>query len=89
MSSSTFATVIIEIANQAEAQEDLPGNFTALFTTNEESLPPATHVITKLASGFFLSSELDFMVNEAKWPYVIRFDDAQSTLLELNLKAVV
>lgn len=82
----TFATVIIPAASQAAAQIDLPGLFTAAYTTNPTGVPPATHYV---ASGHFYNTELDLVVNEAPWPKVVKFGDASAALAELGLVPVV
>ena len=83
---STFATVIIPAASQAAAQVDLPGSFSAAYTTDPTGVPPATHYV---ASGPFYNTELDLVVNEAPWPKVVKFGDASAALAELGLVPVV
>ena len=85
MSNSTFATVIIAAEYQSAAQADMPGFFTAGYTTDADGAPPATAYVS---SGYFLTSELDFIVNDATWPKVVKFGDAQAALDGLGLKPV-
>ena len=86
MTDSTFATVAIAAADQAAAQIDLPGLFTAAYTTNPEGKAPATHYVS---SGLFFNDELDMIVNDAEWPKVVKFGDASAALAELGLVPVV
>lgn len=86
MSNSTFATVIIAAADQEAAQADLPGNFTSAYTTDPTGAPPATNYVS---SGWWLDTELNFIVNTAAWPKVVKFGDAQDALDSLGLVAVV
>lgn len=86
MSNSTFATVIIAAEDQEAAQADLPGNFTSAYTTDPTGAPPATNYVS---SGWWLDTELDFIVNTAEWPKVVKFGDAQDALDSLGLVAVV
>ena len=81
---STFATVIVAAADQAAAQADLPGHFTAAYAA--DSTGPATHYVS---SGFFFNTELDMIVNEAEWPKRVRFGDAAVALADLGLVPVV
>lgn len=81
---STFATVIVAAADQAAAQADLPGHFTAAYAA--DSTGPATHYVS---SGFFFNSELDMIVNEATWKKVVRFGDAAVALADLGLVPVL
>ena len=81
---STFATVIVAAADQAAAQADLPGHFTAAYAA--DSTGPATHYVS---SGFFFNSELDMIVNEAEWLKRVRFGDAGTALAGLGLLPVV
>ena len=83
---STFATVIIPAASKAAAQIDLPGSFSAAYTTDPTGVPPATHYV---ASGHFYNTELDLVVNEAPWPKVVKFGDAIAALAELGIVAVI
>lgn len=85
MTTSTFATVIIAAEDQEAAQADLPGNFTSAYTTDSTGAPPATNYVS---SGWWLDTELDFIVNTAAWPKVVKFGDAQAALDVLNLKPV-
>ena len=86
MSSSTQATIIIPAAAIEAARADMPGSFTAAYTTSQEGAPPATHYV---GSGFFFNSELDFVCNEVTWPKVVKFGDASAALAELGLVPVV
>ena len=81
---STFATVIVAAADQAAAQADLPGHFTAAYAA--DSTGPATHYVS---SGFFFDTELDMIVNEAEWPKRVRFGDAVVVLAGLGIVPVV
>lgn len=84
MTSSTFATIAIPANAQAAAQADMPGFFTAPYSTDGSA--PATSFVS---SGWFFDSELDFVVNEATWPKVVKFGDAQAALNSLGLVPVV
>ena len=86
MTDSTFATVAIAAADQAAAQIDLPGLFTAAYTTNPEGKAPATHYVS---SGLFFNDELDMIVNDATWPRQVRFGDAGTALAGLGLFPVL
>lgn len=86
MSNSTFATVIIAAEDQEAAQADLPGNFTSAYTTDPTGAPPATNYVS---SGWWLDTELDFIVNEAVWQKKVKFGDAQAALDAMGLVAVV
>lgn len=77
MSNSTFATVIIPAGAQAAAQADLPGHFDAAYTTDPTGAQPVTHYVS---SGWWLDTELDFIVNTAAWPKVVKFGDVQAAL---------
>ena len=81
---STFATVIVAAADQAAAQADLPGHFTAAYAA--DSTGPATHYVS---SGFFFNTELDFVCNEVTWPKVVKFGDVSAALADLGLVPVV
>ena len=81
---STFATVIVAAADQAAAQADLPGHFTAAYAA--DSTGPATHYVS---TGHFFNAELDMIVNEATWQKVVRFGDAGTALAGLGLVPVV
>lgn len=81
---STFATVIVAAADQAAAQANLPGHFTAAYAA--DSTGPATHYVS---SGFFFDAELDMIVNEAEWPKRVRFGDAVVVLADLGLVPVL
>lgn len=81
---STFATVIVAAADQAAAQADLPGHFTAAYAA--DAAGPATHYVS---SGHFFNTELDMIVNEAEWPKRVRFGDAVVVLADLGLVPVV
>jgi hypothetical protein len=82
MTSSTFATVIIAAADQAAAQADFPGMFTAGYTNDPEQPEVATNFVS---SGWFYDSELDRIVNEVTWPRIVKFGDAQAALKSLGL----
>lgn len=86
MSNSTFATAIIAAEDQEAAQADLPGNFTSAYTTDPTGAPPTTNYVS---SGWWMDTELDFIVNTAAWPKVVKFGDAQSALSTLALVPVV
>lgn len=86
MSNSTFATVIIAAEDQEAAQADLPGNFTSAYTTDPTGAPPATNYVS---SGWWMDTELDFIVNTAAWSKVVKFGDAQNALSTLALVPVV
>jgi hypothetical protein len=83
---STYATVVIEAEYQAAAQADMgEGFFVAGFSADGSA--PATSYIS---SGWFLNSELDFIVNDATWPKQVFFgNDLQSVLTQLNLVPVI
>ena len=81
---STFATVIVAAADQAAAQADLTGHFTAAYAA--DSTGPATHYVS---SGHFFNDELGMIVNEATWPRQVRFGDAGTALAGLGLVPVV
>jgi hypothetical protein len=83
--SSTFATVIIQAADQAAAQEDFPGSFTAGYTNNPDEPTIATNYVS---SGYFFDEELDKIVNDVTWPRVVRFGDAQQALIAMGLVPV-
>lgn len=83
MTTSTFATVVITVANQEQAQADLPGHFTAGYSETGEA--PATAYVD---SGYWFSSEMDFIVNETSWPKKVYFGDAQAALDSMGLKPV-
>jgi hypothetical protein len=85
MSSSTFATVIIQAADQAAAQEDFPGLFTAAYADFADR-PVTTHYVS---SGFFYDEELDKIVNDVTWPRIVKFGDAQAALTSQGLVPVV
>jgi hypothetical protein len=84
MTSSTFATCIIEADDQEAAQADFPGHFTAPFS--ETGQAPATHYVD---SGFWFDAELTKLVNETAWPRQVFFGDAQAAIDSLGLKPVV
>ena len=83
---STQATIIIPAESIEAARADMPGSFTAEYTTDAAGAAPATHYV---GSGHFLDTELDFIVNEATWPRTVRFGDAGAALAELGLVPVV
>ena len=83
---SKQATIIIPAAAIDAARADLPGSFTAAYTTDSAGVAPATHYV---GSGFFFNTELDFIVNEATWPRTVRFSDAAAALAGLGLVPVV
>jgi hypothetical protein len=85
MSSSTFATVIIAAADQAAAQEDFPGLFTAGYTNNPDEPTIATNYVS---SGYFYDDELDKIVNDVTWPRIVKFGDAQAALASMGLVPV-
>lgn len=85
---STFATIAIPAAEQQAAQQYLgEGYFTSGYYKAVQEADPAvaTHYVS---SGFWLDSELEFIVNEAAWSKSVKFGDAQSALDVLNLKPV-
>ena len=83
---STQATIIIPAAAIEAARADMPGSFTAAYTTDSAGAAPATHYV---GSGFFFNTELDFIVNEATWPRTVRFGDAGTALAGLGLVPVL
>ena len=83
---STQATIIIPAESIEAARADMPGSFTAAYTTDAAGAAPATHYV---GSGFFFNTELDFIVNDATWPKVVRFGDAAAALAERGLVPVV
>lgn len=85
MTNSTFATVIVSAADQQAAQADFPGMFTAAYSDNRDAPEVATHYVS---SGWFYDAELDQIVNEAKWPRVVKFGDALAALASLGLVQV-
>jgi hypothetical protein len=85
MTTSTFATVSIPASAQAQAQADLPGQFTAPYTTDPDGAAPATNYVS---SGYWLDTELDFVVNDATWPKTVLFGDAQAAIAALGLYPV-
>ena len=79
---NTFASVFISAADQAAAQADIgEGFFTAALSADGSE--PATHF---WSSGYFESSELDHIVNEATWAYTVKFGDAQAALESMGLQ---
>ena len=84
MTTSTFATCIIEAQYQLQAQADLPEHFTAEYS--ETGLAPATHYVD---SGFWLTDELDLIVNETDWPRRVYFGDPQAAIASHGLVPVV
>jgi hypothetical protein len=80
---STFSSVFITSEDQAAAQADLgEGYFTAPLSA--DGTAPATHY---WSTGYWLDSQLDFIVNEATWPKTVKFGDAQAALAEMSLQA--
>ena len=86
MTTSTFATVIITAADQAAAQTDLPGMFTAGYTNDKDAPEVATHYVS---SGWFFDTELDQIVNEVTWYNIVKFGDAQTALSGMGLIPVI
>jgi hypothetical protein len=85
MSQSTFASCFVEAQYQAAAQQDLgEGYFTAPLSA--DGTAPATHY---WSTGYWLDSQLDFIVNEATWPKTVKFGDAQAALASMGLMPVV
>ena len=84
MTSSTFSTIAVPADAQAAAQADMPGFFTAPYSADGRE--PATHYVS---SGYFLDSELDFIVNDATWKKKVKFGDASQALADLGLQPVV
>jgi hypothetical protein len=83
MSTSTFASVFIASEDQPAAQADLgEGYFTAPLSA--DGTAPATHY---WSTGYWLDTELDFIVNEATWPKTVKFGDAQAALESMGLQA--
>ena len=82
MTTSTFATCIIEAQYQSQAQTDLPDHFTAAYTTDPDGAEPATHYVD---SGFWLTNELDLIVNETDWPRRVYFGDPQAVIASHGL----
>ena len=84
MSASTFASVFIAAADQAQAQSDLgEGYFTAPLSA--DGTEPATHF---WSTGFWFDDELDRIVNDVTWPRTVRFGDAQAALVAEGLMPV-
>jgi hypothetical protein len=82
---STFSSVFILAADQEQAQQDLgEGYFTAPLSA--DGTAPATHY---WSTGYWLDSQLDFIVNEATWPKTVKFGDAQAALASMGLMPVV
>jgi hypothetical protein len=82
---STFASVFITSEDQPAAQQDLgDGYFTAPLSA--DGTAPATHY---WSTGYWLDSQLDFIVNEATWPKTVKFGDAQAALASMGLMPVV
>lgn len=85
MSNSTFANVFVAAAGQAAAQADMgEGYFTAPLSADGSA--PATHY---WSTGYWLDSELDFIVNEAAWPKTVKFGDASQALADMGLQPVI
>jgi len=81
---NTFASVFVPADAQAAAQADLgEGFFTAALSA--DGAEPATYY---WSSGYFESSELDHIVNEATWAHTVKFGDAQAALVAMGLQAV-
>ena len=81
---STFASVFVEAAHQAEAQAGLgEGYFTAPLSADGSE--PATHY---WSTGYWFNDELDRIVNDVTWPRVVRFGDAQTALADMGLQQV-
>ena len=84
MTTSTFASVFIAAADQAQAQSDLgDGYFTAPLSA--DGTEPATHY---WSTGFWFDDELDRIVNDVTWPRTVRFGDAQAALAAEGLMPV-
>ena len=84
MSTSTFASVFVTAADQAQAQADLgEGYFTAPLSA--DGTEPATHY---WSTGFWFDDELDRIVNDVTWPRTVRFGDAQAALTAEGLRPV-
>jgi hypothetical protein len=85
MSESTFASAFVEAEYQEQAQQDMGvGYFTAPLSPTGEA--PSTHY---WSTGYWLNTELDFIVNEATWPKTVKFGDAQAALASMGLMPVV
>jgi hypothetical protein len=85
---NTEATVVIKAVDQAAAQQDLgEGMFTSGYYEAVEGadFETATHYVS---SGFWMNTELDFIVNSSTWGKLVKFGNAQAVLAELNLIAV-
>ena len=81
---NTFASVFVPAADQAAAQADMgEGFFTAALSADGSE--PATYY---WSSGYFESSELDHIVNEATWAHTVKFDDANTALAAMGLQPV-
>jgi len=81
---NTFASVFVPAADQAAAQADMgEGFFTAALSADGSE--PATYY---WSSGYFESSELDHIVNEATWAHTVKFDDVNTALAAMGLQAV-
>lgn len=81
----TFATVIVNAVDQAQAQADLGSGF---FTVglSQDGTAPATHY---MSSGPFDNTELDFIANQATWTNTIKFgNDWQGAVNDLGLIVV-
>lgn len=85
--SYTQATVIIKAEDQTAAQLDFPGSFVSAYyeLVPDADFELATHYT---CSGLWNSSDLDKVVNEVLWNKVVKFNDVQSVLQELNLMQV-
>ena len=86
MSKYTFASVIIPDSAKEQAQADLSEyQFTAPLSPTGEA--PATHW---MSSGPWDDAQLQFIVNEATWPYKVYFGtDWQAAVAAEGLMPVV
>ena len=82
---STFATVIIPASEQQAAQLELPGCFTAAYTSDPSGLEPATHYVS---SGWFDTEPLEQVCTGVAWQRVIKFGDPHTALVAMGLQAV-
>ncbi len=80
---STFSTVIIPAEVLNEAKTDFPELFTTALSPT--STLPATHYVS---SGYFLTEDLERIVNTTSWSRQVLFGDVHQTLSALNLQII-
>lgn len=80
----TFATVLIPTSDISQAQDDMPGFFTAEFSATGEA--PAEYYVS---TGSFADSELDHLANEVSYKRIIKFGPAEAVFESMGLKMVV